>query len=525
MAAPEPLTSYDEVPYESHSYAQCHPSRLFTIATLFGLRPSPLDRCRVLELGSASGGNVVPMAEAFPGSEFVGIDFSARQISDGQRLLDEASLKNVQLRHSSITEVDESYGKFDYILCHGVFSWVAPAVQEKILQICERQLTPNGVAYVSYNTYPGWYLRGATRDLMRYHSSRFASPKERTRQARAFLDFMAESVSQDGSPYSLLLRRELDVLRHHGDHYVYHEHLEEVNDPLYFHEFVERAEAHGLRYLGEARLPMMVPSNFAPDVAKALKVLATDQIQTEQYMDFLRNRMFRETLLVPARSNPTWVIRPERLHDLHIGCGSRVDEDAKSTNAADAVKFVTPSGAAISTASPLIKAALNILIEEWPRTLPFHDLLQRVAAVVPVPEKSNAAEFAGALATGLVHIYSSSDLIELQGHAIECVKEAGEKPRAMSYARVRARHGLSVANLRHEVMRLTDLERQLLPLLDGNHSRSELIEALSRKGAAGELRIERNRRALTEAAEIAAVLEAVLPQALKSLAMQALLVR
>src|SRR5262249_23075469 len=98
MSLPEPVTSYDEVPYESHSYSQSHPSRLFTIATLFGLRPTPLDRCRVLELGCASGGNIVPMAEALPNSEFVGIDFSSRQVADGQQLLDEIQLKNVQLR-------------------------------------------------------------------------------------------------------------------------------------------------------------------------------------------------------------------------------------------------------------------------------------------------------------------------------------------------------------------------------------------------------------------------------------------
>ena len=65
--------SYDEIPYESYPFAQSHPDRLATLATLFGMKPQPIDDCRVLELGCASGGNLIPMAACLPGSKFVGI--------------------------------------------------------------------------------------------------------------------------------------------------------------------------------------------------------------------------------------------------------------------------------------------------------------------------------------------------------------------------------------------------------------------------------------------------------------------
>src|SRR5262245_62000460 len=94
--------SYDEVPYESHPFSQTHPSRLYTIGTLFGMRPTPVQRCRVLELGCAAGGNLIPMAETLPDSEFVGVDLSARQINDGQQLINQFGLKNVKLKHASI---------------------------------------------------------------------------------------------------------------------------------------------------------------------------------------------------------------------------------------------------------------------------------------------------------------------------------------------------------------------------------------------------------------------------------------
>src|SRR5439155_10600404 len=123
------------------------------------------------------------------------------------------------------------------LICHGVFSWVPTAVREKILDICAKNLAPHGVAYVSYNTYPGWHMRGMIRDMMRYHAMRFTTPQNRTQQARALLDFLAQSVRQD-SPYSALLKSELEAVRHQADHYLYHEHLEDVNDPVYFHQFV-----------------------------------------------------------------------------------------------------------------------------------------------------------------------------------------------------------------------------------------------------------------------------------------------
>ena len=108
-----------------------------------------------------------------------------------------------------------------------------------------------------------------------------------------------------------MLKQEVETLRHQADHYLFHEHLEEVNDPLYFHELAERGLAKGLQYLGEARVGTMVLSNFGPDIEKTLKMLATDQIMVEQYMDFLRNRMFRETLLCHAKITPNWSIQPK----------------------------------------------------------------------------------------------------------------------------------------------------------------------------------------------------------------------
>ena len=51
----------------------------------------------------------------------------------------------------------------------------------------------------------------------------------------------------------------------------------------------------------------MLVSNFPPEVAQTLQRVATDIVRMEQYMDFVRNRLFRQTLLVhqgaPIRRN------------------------------------------------------------------------------------------------------------------------------------------------------------------------------------------------------------------------------
>src|SRR5438067_606079 len=141
MTAPA-TTSYDEVPYTSYPFPDTHPDHLCTVATLFGLKPPDISQCRVLELGCASGGNLMPLAELYAESTFLGIDLAQRQIDFGQQQVAELGLKNVELRRASITEVDDSYGKFDYIICHGVYSWVPDTVQAKILDVCRQNLSP-----------------------------------------------------------------------------------------------------------------------------------------------------------------------------------------------------------------------------------------------------------------------------------------------------------------------------------------------------------------------------------------------
>ncbi|HID29405.1 MAG TPA: class I SAM-dependent methyltransferase, partial [Desulfobacterales bacterium] len=206
-------TSYDEVPYESQSFPQSHPDRLATLGRLFGLSPTPITCCRVLELGCASGGNLIPMAYHLPESKFVGVDLSKRQVEMGQKTIQDLGLKNIRIKHASITDVDSSWGVFDYIIAHGLYSWVPDEVQEKILSVSSDNLAPQGIAYVSYNTFPGWHMREMVRHMMLYHANQFEESSKRIEQARALMDFLARSVPTENNYYGMLLKSELELIR------------------------------------------------------------------------------------------------------------------------------------------------------------------------------------------------------------------------------------------------------------------------------------------------------------------------
>jgi methyltransferase-like protein/SAM-dependent methyltransferase len=532
VAAPGESNTYDDVPYDSHPFVQTHPSRLFVVGTLFGLRPPPPAKCRVLELGCAAGGNLIPMAEALPDSYFLGVDLSNRQIDDGNKAVKELKIKNLELRHASITDITEKDGQFDYIICHGVYSWVPNVVQEKILDIIGKQMSPNGVAYISYNTYPGWHMRGMIRDMMRYHSGRFNTPQLRTQQARALLDFLSQSVKQDGNAYSVLLKQELETLKHQADHYLYHEHLEENNEPLYFHQFMSRAHNHGLKYLGESRVGTMVTGNFGPEIEKTLKILATDQIQAEQYMDFLRNRMFRETLLVHQRVTPNWSVQPDCLRMLHVASGARAVPPQGHTGAYEPnltseenVSYRSSSGMTMATNRPLLKAVMKVMQDNFPTTLPFDVLRKQAREKVggSVDDPKTIAEDTATIAVGLLNCYMSSDLVELHGMPVTFNRKAGTKPTVLPWARIQATKGMVVTNRRHEVIRLNDLDKQLIPLLDGTHDKKALVEKLIGVAKAGSLNVQKDGVTLYEEKDIKAALDSVMEQAIQNVADRGLL--
>jgi methyltransferase-like protein/2-polyprenyl-3-methyl-5-hydroxy-6-metoxy-1,4-benzoquinol methylase len=522
-------TSYDVVPYESNPFLHTHPDRLATAATLFGMKPTAVDRCRVLELGCASGGNLIPMAQAYPESRFVGIDLSRRQIADGQQVVEALGLPNIELMPRSIVDVNADFGQFDYLICHGVYSWVPPQVQDKILEICAWNLSPNGVAYVSYNTYPGWHMRGMIRDMMCYRARRYAEPQARVNQARALLDFLAQSVPGDQGAYSTLLKDELEFLRRCSDSYLLHEHLEEWNDPIYFYQFAERAAAKGLQYLGEAQLSAMLVSNFSPEVGNTLRLLSADLIEVEQYMDFLRNRMFRQTLLCRKGITLKHTLYPECLPGFYVASPAKSASARPDLQSNAVEQFRTPGGT-LSTPHPIVKAAMAYLAEIWPRSESFETLLatsRTRLSTLPLADedKDSMARDLQVLGTSLLECYASPyEMVELRVCPPRFVLDINANPVASPLARLQALASPRVTNLRHELVQLSEFSRQVLRRLDGSRNRATLLHDLASLVAEGNLVVQQDGRPVKDARQIQETLSETLDQSLPELARAALLV-
>jgi SAM-dependent methyltransferase/methyltransferase-like protein len=522
------VSSYDDVPYDGQAFATTHPGRLFAVGRLFGMTPPPVATSRVLELGCAAGWNLLPMAERLPDAQFVGVDLSARQIAEAREIAATCGITNVRFEQASILDVDLSWGTFDYILVHGVYSWVPEPVQRAILTICARQLTPHGIAYVSYNTFPGWHMRAMVRDMMRYHARRFETPQARIDESRALLDFLAEQAPQD-DPYQTMLRRELRTLQAAPDSYLYHEHLEEVNTPLYFHEFVARAQACGLRYLGESRVRTMVAANLGEEARTTLQRIATDEIEAEQYMDFVRNRAFRETLLVHANHRLRRDIPSSALAGLHVASLATVvapPDDLPSALRDDRpLTFSGEDAKEITTRSPQLKTALWLLQQEYPRTRSFDALCTAVRAAWGngPADAASAAVDADRLGAGLLTCALQSSLVQLHGHPVECARVAAGHPRVGRVSRETARRGRMVANHRHEGLKLDDLLAECVLLLDGTRDATALVEAFTERALRGELPVERDGMPLDRAADIRQVLVPVVAAQLERLRAAAVL--
>lgn len=482
-ASSQPLAqSYDDIPYRGQPFRQTHPQWISAVAQLLGLSAPSSQRCRVLELGCCDGGNLIPMAAQLPESTFVGVDYSAVQIEMARTTVEQLGLKNLDLRALSILDITPDWGSFDYIICHGVFSWVPVEVQQQILEVCSKNLSPDGIAYISYNANPGWHLRGIVRDMMRYHAMRFETPERRLQEARLILDF----VSQHGGgvnkeAYLGFLRAEVALLKRAPDHYLYHEHLEENLKPFYFHEFVALAEQHGLAYLAESRLGSMAPSNFGPVAERALSAIATNLVELEQFMDFLSNRTFRETLLHHPGREPNYAIEPKRLEGLFLSSALRPQSKSVDLRPDIPVPFEGPAKNVLTINHSLLKAALLCMANEFPRAISLEALVDRAReqlSKVKVKIAEDRSRDAGQLAAALLTLLTTSDALEVTAAPSAFTLGIAERPRASAVARLQAKETDAITTLRHDTTKLGEKDRAVLMKLDGMRTVAEIATSL-----------------------------------------------
>jgi SAM-dependent methyltransferase len=523
-----PSLGYDAVPYPARAFPTTHPEHLATVLTLLGLAAPPVETCRTLEIGCATGGNLLPMAESLPAATFLGIDLSAVQIEAAREVGRKLGLKNVDFRCQDLCEfrgplpatgwAARRLGKtpaafvpetFDYIIAHGVYSWVAPQIREKLLALCARHLAPGGVALISYNTLPGWHVQSTIRQLMLAHvwgggvdptRPAPATPSEVTAKARQVLDFLA-AADPAGVPFAAHLKETASQLRRLPDANLLHDHLCPINEPVYFAHFYADAAARGLRYLGDARTWSLIPPQTRENDSlpggrplASLSDIAPRPAHMEFFLDVLGDRPFRHSVLCRAdappnsydtsagsRSAEPFTADFRHVRRLFVGSSMKPTGRCEPEFGTPAPEtFITPRGVTATISEPLTRSAMSCLAEAWPARLRFDALLEaawrRMGLAGGAPGSDTGGDrLAAALLQG--HL---TGLVELSVRPSRCAARLTRRPVARLLARIGAQADDTVTTLRHDNLQLNATARHLLQLLDGTRDFPALCSAMER---------------------------------------------
>lgn len=299
-------TIYSELGYKSMPFPYTTPATLEAYVALVGVSAPNPKTARVLELGATYGGNIISQALFNPDATFVGIELSQEQVEKGNEVIANAGLTNVSLVQSDIASIGSEIGTFDYIIAHGVYSWVDDGVKDALLRLIDEHLAEDGIAYVSYNTYPGWHTMEEVRQLMMFSNRDKAqfNHKEKVLHGKTIGSIVGSQILK----YDNLKERNskfLGALRsvmQKDEYYVGHDHLEPNNDPVYFYQFNDHLEAHKLAYLCDADLTLSMVRSFDADIADTLDKLAlNDHVAQEQYLDFMLDTTFRKSIICKAK--------------------------------------------------------------------------------------------------------------------------------------------------------------------------------------------------------------------------------
>ena len=469
-------TLYDEFRYPGKFYPQASPERMATLATLYGLKPPPVESSRILEMGCGEGGHLIPVAYALKGSRCLGVDLSQASIERAGETAGRLGIANAEFRALDLMQFPADAGTFDYIIAHGLFSWIPPEVQDKLLEICGRHLAPTGVAYVSYNTYPAGHLRQITRDLMRFHTRHITDPATKVREAKRIVDFVI-SASPDATLERELMRREAAIHKA-SDPLLFYDALAEVNEPLYFLDFMEQAAAYGLQFVAESDIHRMRTARL-PEQARVQLDAVPDRLLREQYLDFIHCRGFRQTILCRAGHDLDLNVTPERMERLLVAGSIRPTAPVQEIADGQTVEFRSARGQTVSTNEAIPKAVYLELGEAWPRALPYCELREqacRRAGIEGTLDLETEAKLIRMLVSSLANA-----LVDFHVYQPPFCAEVSERPVASAVACWEAEAGKPVTSLLLSVAALQEPElRKLLPLLDGTRDQDALRAELRR---------------------------------------------
>jgi hypothetical protein len=166
----------------------------------------------------------------------------------------------------------------------------------------------------------------------------------------------------------------------------------------------------------------------------------------------------------------------------HVALAMPMEAEKINVDSGDPIRFKIGE-LALANAEPIVKAAIKCLASSWPEGLLFEDLHAAALAQLPTGKRVGYERDKAASRKKL-----AGSLLMYRGVAIvnawlnpppelACLP-LPEAPIALPVARLQARQGNVVSNSRHQQIKLDDVERHIVTMLDGKHERSALVKIL-----------------------------------------------
>ena len=493
-----PVDPYDELPYGDYAWQGSHPDQLAAVAWMRGLDPPPVETARVLELGCAAGGNLIAMAEGLPGAHLVGLDRSRVQVEQGRARLAQLGFDNVTLAQGDLADAaaldadPALQGSFDYVIAHGLWSWMPVAARQGLFRLAASRLAPGGVLYLSADVLPGCRFRQISRDLLGFHDDPGDPADARIDQARQILAVMAEACPPD-SMHGAVLQAEARRAAEGEPSFVIHDRLSADYEPVLLAELARRAGAHGLRFVGDARPSHMTPAGLPAALEAALGAGDAGLLVRLQYADFVARRVFRRALFTGPGAPLSWPLDPARLDASHV----RGDVEVRDVSGDEA--------------RGVERAAFEAITAAYPGSVPVASLAQTPADRARV--------------RAMVMQAWAADTVQLRLRPSPAAATLPDRPRAPAVARLQASEGRPlVVNLLHGMVPVSPLHRVLLTAMDGRLDRGGLQSVAAVHAARGDLVVRADGERVEDPIALAGLLAEPVSRALRDLSRLGLVV-
>lgn len=458
--------------FDSRPDPERHPDRMRTLARLKGLNPTAVSKATILDIGCGTGLDLLAHAIAFPTAKFIGLDIAAEFINLGKQIIKELKLENVQLVCGDIKEYKTDL-RFDYIICHGVYSWVNSELQQSLLSVIQSTLEPTGIAYISYNSLPGWHYRRVVQRLIKLFDDQKLAVQQRVDLAINSMNKALLGLSDMSDHQTECLRNELQSCLKQSPAFIYHELLNFDCTAEYLEDFARKAADYRLRYFADGRPTRIREHRYTEAERKRaaqLGLAGQNPEKIEQFWDLLQPLALRGALFCHADQAVSSA--PEYSHVMQMYISSALVAESKDVDLAGTrtETFRDARDLLVEVSDPILKSILTGLSGNWPKAVAVKEIIQNPKLSQLPSSTSLLQELGQYFLQGLVQLYNEVHL---------ATNKIMERPKVFPLAICQARIGFAwVTNARFEFLPINEFDRELIQLLDGNNDSDRCVAAL-----------------------------------------------